>query len=156
MDVQSFKLPEKLKRFLVPGVLVFAALLIVGGFYFRQRSLNLVPQIIVPEEEGEVSGIQTDLPENFPQDIPLFTPSETLSSMESQERIQITLQTDGSAERVRKFYQQEMGGFGWKLTGRGTANDNGVLTFQKGQRHAQIIITSDPSGPTLIILGTSN
>ena len=153
--MRNFELTEKAKRFLVPGVLVFAALLIVGGFYFRQRSLNLIPQIVVPEGEGEVSGARTPVPESFPQDIPLFTPSETLSSMESQERIQITLQTDGSAERVRRFYQQEMEDFGWKLTGRGMANDNGVLTFKKDQRNAQVVITSDPAGPTLIVLNTN-
>ena len=152
--MRNFEFPEKAKKFLVPGVLVFAALLITGGFYFRQRSLNLVPQVMAPEEEGEVSGLHTNLPENFPQDIPLFEPSETLSSMESQERIQITLQTDGSAERVRKFYQQEMEDFGWKLTGRGMTSDNGVLTFKKDQRNAQIVITPDPAGPTLIVLNT--
>ncbi len=141
------KLPEKAKRFLVPGIFAFAALLIAGGFYFRQRSLTLIPQVLVPEEGGEVSGAQTGLPKNFPEDIPLFETSEILSSMESQERIQITLQTDGSPERVRRFYQQEMAEFGWKLTG--------VLTFEKDERGAQIIITSDPSGPTLIILNTT-
>ena len=153
--MRSFEFPEKVKKFLVPGIFAFAALLIAGGFYFRQRSLNLVPLVIVPKEEGEVSGARTSVPESFPQDIPLFTPSETLSSMESQERIQITLQTDGSAERVRKFYQQEMEDFGWKLTGRGMANDNGVLTFKKDQRNAQVVITSDPAGPTLIVLNTN-
>ena len=134
-------------------MLVFATLLIAGGFYFRQQSLSLVPHIIVPEEEGEVSGARTSVPENFPQDVPLFTPSETLSSLESQERIQLTLQTDGSAERVRKFYQQEMEEVGWQLTGRG--EDDGILTFLKDTRHTQLVITSDPTGPTLIILNTS-
>ncbi len=153
--MMKIKLPEKLKRFLVPGVLVLAILLIVGGFYFRQRSLSITSQETATEQEGEVSGARTPVPESFPQDIPLFTPSETLSSMESQERIQITLQTDGSAERVRRFYQQEMEGSGWKLTGRGMANENGVLTFEKDQRYAQIVITSDPEGPTLIILNTN-
>ena len=159
--VRSFtfpEIPEKLEWFLVPGVLVFTALLIAGGFYFRQRSLNLTSQtavLEVPEEEGEVSGARTTTPESFPRDIPLFEPSELLSSMESKERIQITLQTDGSAERVRRFYQQEMEDLGWKLTGRGMANENGVLTFKKGERNAQIVITSDPTGPTLIVLNTN-
>ena len=106
------------------------------------------------EEEGTVSGVQTDLPENFPQDVPLFTPSETLSSLESQERIQLTLQTDGSAERVRKFYQQEMEEVGWQLTGRG--EDDGILTFLKDTRHTQLVITSDPAGPTLIVLSVTS
>jgi len=155
LGVRNFELPEKVKKFLVPGIVAIAVLLIVGGFYFRQRGLNLVPQIVVPEEEGEVSGARTSLPQNFPKDIPLFEPSEILSSLESQERIQATLQTEGSAERVRRFYQQEMEDFGWKLTGRGMANDNGVLTFEKDQRNTQIVITSDPAGPTLIVLNTN-
>ena len=156
--MRSFELPEKVKKFLVPGIFAFAALLIAGGFYFRQRSLNLTSQTAapeVPEEGGKVSGAQTGLPENFPPDIPLFEPSEILSSRSSQESIQLNLQTDASAARVRKFYQQEMEDLGWKLTGRGTANDNGVLTFKKDERGAQIIITSDPTGPTLIVLNTN-
>ena len=153
--VRSFELPEKVKKFLVPGVVVVAILLIVGGFYFRQRSLDLVPQTTILEEEGEVSGAYAALPENFPQDIPLFTPSETLSSMESQGRIQITLQTEASAGRVCQFYQQEMEDFGWKLAGRGLANNNGALTFKKRERGTQVVITSDPGSPTLIILNTN-
>ena len=134
-------------------MLVFATLLIAGGFYFRQQSLSLVPHIIVPEEEGEVSGARTSVPENFPQDVPLFTPSETLSSLESQERVQITLQTSISAERVLQFYQQRMRDEGWQLTGRG--ENNGTLTFLKDARHTHLAITPDSTGPTLIILTTS-
>ncbi len=157
-DVKRIKLPEKVKRFLFPGGLVFAALLIAGGFYFWKRGLDLVSKdlFLQEEEEGEVSGARTAVPQNFPTDTPLFEGAEILSSLESKERIQVTLQTEATTQRVRKFYQQEMGGLGWKLTGRGMANDNGVLTFKKGERGAQIVITSDdPAGPTLIILSAT-
>jgi len=146
------KLPEKIKRPLVPGIIILAVLLFAGGLYFHRRGLNLVPEVRVPEEEGEVSGLQTGLPENFPADIPLFEPAEILSSMESKEKIQVTLQTEVSAERVLKFYQQKMGEFGWRLTGMGEGV--GILTFLKNNRLVQLTTTSNPDGSTLIILNT--
>lgn len=154
--MRSFQLPEKVKRFLIPGFLLLSFLLLVGGFYFHNRSLLFLPQGATPkEEEGAVSGIRSGLPEKFPDDVPLFEPSEILSSLESQERIQVTLQTAAPAERILEFYQQKMAAGGWRLTGRGVANDNGVLTFLKNERQAQIIITSKPEGPTIIILNTN-
>lgn len=139
---------------MVPGAILLAIFLLAGGFYFRYRSLLFSSRSVVPEEEGTVSGVRTNVPENFPPDIPLFEPAEILSSLESQERIQVTLQTEVSAGRVSQFYQQGMKDLGWKLTGRGMANDNGVLSFEKSERHAQLVITSDPEGgSTLIILG---
>ncbi len=131
-----------------------ALLFLAGGFYFRNKGLSLPLPHITPEEEGAVSGARTGVPKSFPEDIPFFEPAEIVSSLESQERIQVTLQTEASAERVRKFYQQGMEGSGWKLTGQGMTNDNGVLTFKKGERGAQVVITSDHAGPTLIVLNT--
>lgn len=152
--MRKIQLPKKLRRFLIPGVLLLSLFLLAGGLYFHSRSLNLSSQsTVIEKEEGGVAGVRTDLPQSFPQDIPLFEPSEILSSLESQGRIQITLQTEASAARVLQFYQQEMKDLDWRLTGRGMANDNGVLTFIKNGRHTQLIITSEPDGPTLIILG---
>jgi hypothetical protein len=153
--VNGIQLLERAKRFLVPGIIVLAVLFFAGGFYFHQQGLNTIPQIKTPEEGGEVSGARTSVPQNFPEDVPLFEPAEVLSTFESGKRVQVNLQTDASAERVKQFYQQEMEGFGWKLTGQGMANDNGVLTFLKSERRIQIAITSDPDSPTLVILTTS-
>ena len=146
LTVRGFKLPERLKHFLTPGIILLSLLFLTAGVYFWNQSLTFLPKTDVGEDKGAVSGAQTGLPKNFPGDIPLFEPAEILSSLESQERIQITLQAEASAERVAQFYQQEMEGVGWKLTG--------VLTFEKGQRHTQITITPDPTGPTLIIINT--
>ncbi len=151
--MKDFKLPEKVRRFVVPGILVFAVLLFAGGLYFRNQSLIFSPQIPAGEEEGGVAGVRTSIPQNFPQDIPLFEPVEIVSSLESQERIQITLQTDSATERVLQFYQRRMKDLGWRLTGRG--EDNGILTFLKNDRRAQLVITSEPEGPTLIILSVT-
>lgn len=150
--MRSFKLPKKIKRFLVPGVLLLSFFLLVGGLYFWKSGLIFSPQAPIGEE-GTVAGTRTDVPKNFPPDVPIFEPAEITSSLESQERIQLTLQTEASAGRVSNFYQQQMKESGWKLTGRGMANENGVLSFSKDTRHTQVIITSDPEGPTLIVLG---
>jgi len=149
--MKEIKLPERAKKFLVPGTLALATLLIVGGLYFRQRGLLFSSKVSTGEGEGTVSGVRTspspELYPNFLRDIPLFAPAEILSSMESQGGIQITFQTEASVEKVRQFYQQEMENFGWKLTGG--------LTFLKDGRHARVVITSDTTGPTLIILNVS-
>lgn len=151
--VRKIQLPEKVRRLVVPGVLLLAILFIAGGLYFHNQSLIFSPHIPVGEEEGAVSGIRTGLPENFPEDIPLFEPAEILSSLSSQERVQVTLQTEALAERVLEFYQQKMRGLGWRLTGRG--GENGVLTFTKDDRRLQLTITPNPAGSTLVILNTN-
>ncbi len=157
--MKKIQLPERAKKFFVPGTLVLAALLIVGGLYFRQRSLLFSSKVSTGEEEGAVSGVQTspspELYPNFPRDIPLFAPAEILSSMESQGGIQVTFQTEASTENVRQFYQLEMGKRGWRLGEGSSGADNGVLLFQKGERRAKLEITSGPAGPTLIVLSTS-
>lgn len=146
-SVRGFKRPEKLKRFLVPGVLLLSLFFLIGGLYFWNQSLGLSPKEAVNENEGVVSGLETGLPENFPKDIPFFKPAEILSSLESQERVQLTLQTKASVERVLQFYQKEMKELGWRLVG--------PLSFLKNGRQAQLVITSEPDGgPTLIILNT--
>jgi hypothetical protein len=152
--VEIPKPPKSVKRFLVPGIIVLAILLFAGGLYFHRRGLHSVPPVTV-SEEGEVSGAQTNAPENFPTDIPLFEPAEVLSTFESGKRVQVNLQTDASAERVKQFYQQEMEDLGWRLIGRGTTDENGLLTFLKGECRIQIVITSDPTGPTLIVLNVA-
>jgi len=151
------KLPEKVKRLWIFGVLLLVLLLFAGGLYFRHQSLLTSQQLIDrSEEEGIVSGAYTNAPTDFPSDIPLFKPAEILSTLESQERIQLTLQTEAAAARVLQFYQKGMKETGWRLTKRGTGNDNGVLTFLKDGRHTQLVVTSEPGGgPTLVILSTT-
>lgn len=152
--MRNFRLPENLKRFWVFGVLLLALLLFAGGLYFRHQSLLTSQQLIgrKEKEEGVVSGVRTNLPADFPSDIPLFEPAETLSTLKSQERLQLTLQTNTNPERVLEFYRQKMKDWGWRLTERSLANDSGILTFTKDGRQTQLIITSESNGSTLIIL----
>ena len=150
--VRKFQLPEKVKVLLVPGVCLLVALLLVGGFYFHRRSVFFSSQNVTGGEGGVVSGVRSGLPEDFPDDVPLFEPAEILSSMESKEKIQVTLQTEVSAERVLKFYQQKMGEEGWRLTGMGEGV--GISTFSKNNRLVQLTITPESEGSTLIILNT--
>jgi len=128
--VRDFQLPDRLKHFLVPGVILLSLLLLTGGLYFWNQGLTSSPKTVVNEDEGAVSGAETGIPNNFPKDIPLFHPSEVLSSLESQEGIQLTLQTRAPAEEVTKFYEQE-------------AIDD---------RRTKVVVTADPEGPTTIIL----
>ena len=153
--MRKIQLPEKVKGLWVPGALLLAALLLVGGFYFHRRSVFFSSQNVVGGEEGVVSGARSGLPENFPDDVPLFEPAEILSGLETRERIQITFQTATSAERVSQFYQQEMNNRGWKLVGRGVRDNSGVLTFSKNGRNTQLTITPSPEGPTLVVLNTT-
>jgi len=137
------------KKFLVPGIVLLAICLFAGGLYFRQRGLLLLPKETGGEEEGAVSGLRTGVPENFPQDIPLFEPAEILSSLESKERIQLTLQTGAPVEKVFQFYQQKMEG--WDVVEETT----GLLVFSKNGRRLEISITPEPGGSTLVILNNN-
>lgn len=152
--MRKFQLPEKVKVLLVPGVCLLAILLLAGGFYFHRRSVFFSSQNVTGGEEGVVSGVRSGLPENFPDDVPLFEPAEILSSLSSRGRMQATLQTTIVATRVREFYQQEMGEFGWQPVVPATTGDPRALTFLKGGRQTQLTITSNPDGSTLIILNT--
>ena len=142
--MKGFELPEKVRRFLVPGVLLFSLLLLTGGLHFRNQSLGLPLEETTNEDEGVVSGVEAGLPENFPEDIPLFEPADILSSLESQGRIQITAQTDASTERVAQFYKREMLVWDWQPVGS--------LSFLKDGRRAELTVTAESGGPTTIIL----
>ena len=128
--MRDFELPERLKRFLTPGIILLSLLFLTGGLYFWNQGLTFSPKTVVDEDEGVVSGAETNVPKNFPEDIPLFEPAEILSSFESQERVQLTLQTTASVERVTQFYEREI------------PND----------RRVELTITADPEGLTTIIL----
>jgi len=126
--VRGFELPERLKHFLTPGIILLSLLFLTGGVYFWNQSLTFSPQTVA--DEGTVSGVETNVPDSFPEDIPLFEPAEILSSFESQKSIQVTMQTEASVERVTQFYEREM------------PNDSRV----------ELAVTADPEGPTTIIL----
>ena len=128
--MRGFQLPERLKNFLTPGVILLSLLFLTGGLYFWNRGLAFSPQTVVDEDEGTVSGVETNIPDNFPEDIPLFEPAEILSSFESQKSIQVTMQTEASIERVTQFYEREI------------PND----------RRVELVVTADPEGPTIIVL----
>lgn len=108
-------------------------------------------------------GSNAKLPDNFPSDIPVFTPSSVLTSFSSKEggktNYSVTLTTKNTTvETVTNFYKTQLASNGWNIT---TESDFFLksLIAEKGERQLTVSFLDTQDGETgvsIIISSTKN
>lgn len=91
--------------------------------------------VLQDEKTGQQIAIKTDqkLPEGFPADIPVFSPSQVTGSMIMGAMTMVTLDTASSVTDVYNFYQKELLTSGWQSAFAGPASDTTYTgIFKKG------------------------
>lgn len=99
----------------------------------------------VETDEGSFSS-QAELPDDFPDEVPLFEPADIMSST-SQKRedaatYSASFTTGADAQQVKEFYKRELDTGGWKTISTSTFNNRTHYQAEHGENiRAQVAIT---------------
>lgn len=104
------------------------------------------------EEKFEMkTGEGVELPENFPQDVPLYPDATIVASMASQEGVMVSCQSPADPAEVVVFYKEKLSGQGWTVEAEMNMGPQRMISFAKADRHVTVTATSD-AGKTQISL----
>jgi len=116
-----------------------SGLFILSGLVIWNR--NSPPELATTEtgnQQGEVFGLRSQIPEKFPEDIPLFEPATIRGATETKTFLQVNLDTNWGTEEVLSFYFQKMTDSGWEKTEIYQLEGGGVWSFKKNQRRLEL------------------
>jgi hypothetical protein len=110
--------------------------------------------VIKDEKTGQQIAIKTDqkLPEGFPADIPVFSPSQVTGSMIMGAMTMVTLETSSSLTDVSNFYQKELITSGWQSAFDAPASDTNYSgLFKKGNVALTLSASKDGDKTNLVL-----
>lgn len=106
----------------------------------------------VKSDDGNVTtnvGEGAKLISGWPTDVPIYEPSTLVASSKSDEASFSTVgKTSKTVADVSAFYKAQMATQGWTVQYESAAADSALTTYQKDNRTASVIITSDPDEKT--------
>jgi len=94
-------------------------------------------------EKGNFSfttGESVEIPEDFPADVFIYSPSKTMMAMKMPEGHSLSLSTENDVKKVTQTYQQEMKAKGWSEETSMNMGNQSVLMYKKENRVANIAI----------------
>lgn len=109
------------------------------------------------DEKGEstfASGKNVALPDDFPQDVPQYSPMTVIMANAQQEDERFTIQATStdSLDQVAAFYKQEVPKQGWEEeSNTAMGSDMRALTYKKDGRSLQVMVAATDDGTTLTI-----
>jgi hypothetical protein len=105
-------------------------------------------------EEGAFtlsSGEEADIPEDFPDDVLIYTPSSVSMTMNTPEGHSLTLKSSDDSKKILETYKREMVAKGWSEQASINMGAQSMLTYKKGDRAANINV-GQSDGETQIVL----
>lgn len=124
-------------------------------------------KVTVTGEQGEqvsVTGEATELPEGFPDDVPVFEDAKIMSSASMTDggktTFIVTFETAAAVADVQKFYEDALAEKKWtitnKVSGSSEGKDTAMVTFKKADTAEGVVtIATDDAGKTSINLSVS-
>jgi hypothetical protein len=109
------------------------------------------------DEKGELriaGGKDVALPEDFPKDVPLYSPMTVVmaNSQKQDERFVIQATSADSLDQVAAFYKQEALKQGWEEESNTVVGaDMRMLLYKKEGRSLQVMVAATDDGTTLTI-----
>jgi hypothetical protein len=92
-----------------------------------------------PEEIAE-------LPDNFPDDVPVYPESSPTASLVSGERdFVVSFNTDAEPAEVLSFYKTGLGQSGWRIESEADLGTQSALVSKKDHRTTTILVMAGPS-----------
>lgn len=131
---------------------------ITSFLYFRsKKSPPPPPETQQVAQKPTVKGVKQELPLWFPKDIPIIQPGTSLlSSSETKESQQVSLETTKDFAETIGFYLDSMGKWDWKQQGLKASDKNQVLAFSKDTRTVEISLSHDPKAEKTVIVISIN
>ena len=109
-------------------------------------------EVRIKTEEGEVV-MKGDLPENMPQDVPVYPGATVAGSWQVTEEegggLTLNLQTEDEVEKVVAFYKERLPEEGWEIKSEFQNEGAVVITVEKGERGGWVSVSRE-EGKTVI------
>ena len=105
-------------------------------------------------EEGEyalTTGEDTEIPEDFPDDVFLYSPSKTIMAMKVPDGHSVSLMTKDDMTKVVDAYKREMGDKGWTEEASVTMGKNMMLTYKKEGRMTGVNLAPSDDGLQIVV-----
>lgn len=105
-------------------------------------------------EKGKFSfttGESVEIPEDFPSDILIYSPSKTMMAMKMPEGHSLSLSTENDVKKVTQTYQREMKAKGWSEETSMNMGNQSVLIYKKENRMANIAIAKGDADTQITI-----
>jgi len=101
--------------------------------------------------EAEYGG-ESQLPTDFPGDVPIYAAAHPMSSMSSAGHGTIVnLRTSDPEEQVFDWYKEQMSAAGWKIESEASGRGRSLLGLRKGNRVASLVITGVPEFTSILL-----
>jgi len=110
--------------------------------------------VLKDEKTGQVIAFQANqkLPDGFPSDIPVFSPSQVMGSMIMGPMTMVTLETVSSLTDVSNYYQKELITGGWQSVFVAPASDTNYSgLFKKGNLALTISANKEGDKTNLVL-----
>ena len=108
-------------------------------------------EVTVKTEEGTFTAGKQEVPENFPDNIPLYPGSEIETSASSEQVISLSLTSQDSFTAIADYYKKNLIEAGWKITEESSLSNAAVLSFENGEQSGVIAITETEDGSSMTI-----
>jgi hypothetical protein len=113
----------------------------------RARTVTASGEVFEAEYGGE-----SQLPSDFPNDVPIYAAAHPMSSMSSASHGTIVnLRSNDAPERVFDWYKEQMPAAGWRVESEGGGSNRYLLTLRKGDRVASLVIASVPEFTSVLL-----
>lgn len=105
-------------------------------------------EIDIKTEEGEtihVSYGKHKLPDDFPKDVPIYSPSEVAVSqvIDEEKSIMVTLSTKDEPSAIARFYKEKLPKNGWSIKSEMSMGDMVIVQGEKGEKVLNVTVNKN-------------
>jgi hypothetical protein len=130
---------------IVLGIILVVSLFTIFNTALKKNGVNVSSNgnVTVKNDKGESLSVgnNTKVPDGFPSDVPIYTPSDVVTSLKTSSGYNVTLVTTDTAQKVSDFYKSQMPANGWtKEDTESVFSANVVQAYNKGDKVAEILI----------------
>lgn len=108
-------------------------------------------EITIETEEGTFTAGKQEIPDNFPEDMPIYPESQVASSVSGNDGVTVALTSEDTVDEVSAYYKKELAGNQWDIVSTTTIENATVYGVEKGDMSGAVII-SEVEGQTQISL----
>jgi hypothetical protein len=115
-------------------------------------------QVAIKTEEGETLNVsygKDSLPDNFPKDVPVYSPASVkMTQILDDSKSVISLGTQDDVSKVAAFYKKELPAKGWSVKNEMSMGNMSLLHVQKGNRALNVTVNkSDEETIISMVIG---
>jgi len=104
-------------------------------------------QVKIKTKDGEsiISYNKNRLPDNFPKDIPVYSPAQVQMTqvMENGKNVMASLSTEDDPGKIIQFYKKAFSQAGWEVKAEMNMGSTSLLQGEKGEKELNVTVNRD-------------